>query len=43
MKTGVLELLQVTQDGIDLVLGQQDHLRRWKLQMLDLQTMHQNF
>uniref|UniRef100_A0A8C0X3V2 Uncharacterized protein n=1 Tax=Castor canadensis TaxID=51338 RepID=A0A8C0X3V2_CASCN len=43
MKPWDMEALQVALDGIDMLLGQQVHPRRWKLQVLDLRTVHQNF
>ncbi|XP_020043199.2 PRAME family member 12-like [Castor canadensis] len=43
MKAGELETLQVALDGIDMLLGQQVCPRRWKLQVLDLRSVHQNF
>ncbi|XP_073937409.1 PRAME family member 12-like isoform X2 [Castor canadensis] len=43
MKTRDLETLQITLDGIDMLLSEQIRPRRWKLQVLDLRTAHQNF
>uniref|UniRef100_A0A8C0X021 Leucine-rich repeat-containing protein 14 n=1 Tax=Castor canadensis TaxID=51338 RepID=A0A8C0X021_CASCN len=42
-KTRDLETLQVALDGIDKLLCQQVRPRRWKLQVLDLGSEHQNF
>ncbi|XP_077874691.1 PRAME family member 15-like [Ictidomys tridecemlineatus] len=38
-----LEMLRVALDGLDMLLAQEDRPRRWKLQVLDLQNVPQNF
>ncbi|XP_073935768.1 PRAME family member 12-like [Castor canadensis] len=43
VKTQELEILQVALDGVDMLLGQQVRSRRWKLQVMDLWSVHQNF
>ncbi|XP_071474674.1 PRAME family member 15-like [Marmota flaviventris] len=37
------EMLRVVLDGLDMLLAQQDRPRRWKLQVLDLRNVPQNF
>ncbi|XP_077647488.1 PRAME family member 12-like [Urocitellus parryii] len=37
------EMLRVALDGLDMLLAQQDHPRRWKLQVLDLRMLPLNF
>ncbi|XP_005342842.2 PRAME family member 12 [Ictidomys tridecemlineatus] len=37
------EMLRVALDGLDMLLAQQDHPRRWKLQVLDLRMFPLNF
>ncbi|KAM4805405.1 PRAME family member 12-like [Urocitellus parryii] len=43
MRKPQLEMIQVALDGLDMLLAQQDHPRRWKLQVLDLRDVPQNF
>ncbi|XP_055461009.1 PRAME family member 12-like [Psammomys obesus] len=43
MKTPEVETLQAVLDGIDMLLSQETRPRRWKLQMLDLRNVHQDF
>ncbi|XP_071474645.1 PRAME family member 12-like [Marmota flaviventris] len=43
MRQPQLEMLRVALDGLDMLLAQQDHPRRWKLQVLDLWYVPQNF
>ncbi|XP_046276238.1 PRAME family member 12-like [Marmota monax] len=38
-----VEMIRVALDGLDMLLAQQDHPRRWKLQVLDLRNVPQNF
>ncbi|XP_077647707.1 PRAME family member 5-like [Urocitellus parryii] len=41
MRKPHLEMIEVTLDGLDMLLAQQDHARRWKLQVLDLWNVPQ--
>uniref|UniRef100_A0A8C6EQ57 PRAME family member 9/15-like n=1 Tax=Marmota marmota marmota TaxID=9994 RepID=A0A8C6EQ57_MARMA len=43
MRKPQLEMLQVALDGLDMLHGQQDRPRRWKLQVLDLRRAPWNF
>uniref|UniRef100_UPI004038A1D0 PRAME family member 10-like n=1 Tax=Callospermophilus lateralis TaxID=76772 RepID=UPI004038A1D0 len=43
MRKPHLEMIQVALDGPDILLAQQDRPRRWKLQVLDLWNIPQNF
>ncbi|XP_077647688.1 PRAME family member 20-like [Urocitellus parryii] len=43
MRKPQLEMTQVALEGLDMLLAQQDHPRRWKLQVLDLRNVPQNF
>ncbi|KAM5160776.1 PRAME family member 12-like [Callospermophilus lateralis] len=43
MKKSQLEMIRVALEGLDMLLAQQDHPRRWKLQVLDLRNLPQNF
>ncbi|XP_077647697.1 PRAME family member 12-like [Urocitellus parryii] len=43
MRKPQLEMIQVALEGLDMLLAQQDHPRRWKLQVLDLRNVPQNF
>ncbi|XP_071474664.1 PRAME family member 12-like [Marmota flaviventris] len=43
MKKPQLEMIQMALDGLDMLAAQQDHPRRWKLQVLDLWNVHGNF
>ncbi|XP_008047027.1 PRAME family member 20-like, partial [Carlito syrichta] len=43
MKTPQLEILKTVLDGLDGLLSQNIHSRRWKLQVLDLRNVDQNF
>ncbi|VTJ74023.1 Hypothetical predicted protein [Marmota monax] len=43
LRKSQLDMIQVALDGLDMLLAQQDSPRRWKLQMLDLQNVPQNF
>ncbi|XP_046280324.1 PRAME family member 12-like [Marmota monax] len=43
MRKPQLEMLRVALDGLDMLLGQQDRPRRWKLQVLDLRRAPRNF
>ncbi|XP_071474662.1 PRAME family member 5-like [Marmota flaviventris] len=43
MRKPQLEMLRVALDGLDMLLAQQDHPRRWKLQVLDLRRAPRNF
>ncbi|XP_071474675.1 PRAME family member 12-like [Marmota flaviventris] len=38
-----MEMIQVALDGLNVLLAQQDHPRRWKLQVLDLRRASRNF
>ncbi|KAG3283712.1 PRAME family member 12-like [Ictidomys tridecemlineatus] len=43
MRKQQLEMIRVVLDGLDMLFAQQDHPRRWKLQVLDLRNVPQNF
>ncbi|KAM4806908.1 PRAME family member 12-like [Urocitellus parryii] len=43
MKKPQLGMIRVALDGLDMLAAQQDHPRRWKLQVLDLRNVHGNF
>uniref|UniRef100_UPI00403872FB PRAME family member 5-like n=1 Tax=Callospermophilus lateralis TaxID=76772 RepID=UPI00403872FB len=43
MRQPQLEMILVALDGLDMLLAQQDRPRRWKLQVLDLRNVPQNF
>ncbi|XP_071474726.1 PRAME family member 20-like [Marmota flaviventris] len=43
MRKPQVEMIRVAMDGLDMLLAQQDHPRRWKLQVLDLRDVPQNF
>ncbi|XP_077647454.1 PRAME family member 12-like [Urocitellus parryii] len=43
MRKPHLEMIQVVLDGLDMLFVQQDRPRRWKLQVLDLSNVPQNF
>ncbi|MBZ3869197.1 PRAME family member 12 [Sciurus carolinensis] len=43
MKKPDLEMLQVTLQGLNMLLAQRDRPRRWRLQVLDLRQVHHNF
>ncbi|KAG3283713.1 PRAME family member 6-like [Ictidomys tridecemlineatus] len=43
MRKPQLEMIQVALDGLDMLFAQQNHPRRWKLQVLDLWNVLQNF
>uniref|UniRef100_A0A8D2B2V2 Uncharacterized protein n=1 Tax=Sciurus vulgaris TaxID=55149 RepID=A0A8D2B2V2_SCIVU len=43
MKKPDLEMLQVTLQGLNMLLAQRDRPRRWRLQVLDLRRVHHNF
>ncbi|KAM4805400.1 PRAME family member 12-like [Urocitellus parryii] len=43
MRKPQLEMIRVALDGLDMLLAQQHCQRRWKLQVLDFQNIHQNF
>ncbi|XP_077647706.1 PRAME family member 12-like [Urocitellus parryii] len=43
MRKPQLEMIRVVLDGLDMLFAQQDRPRRWKLQVLDLRNVPQNF
>ncbi|XP_076966266.1 PRAME family member 12-like [Callospermophilus lateralis] len=43
MRKSQLEMIRVALEGLDMLIAQQDHPRRWKLQVLDLRNVPQNF
>ncbi|XP_059111990.1 PRAME family member 12-like [Peromyscus eremicus] len=43
MKTPDVEVLQAVLDGLDMLQSQKVRPRRWKLQVLDLRNVHQDF
>ncbi|XP_055485085.1 PRAME family member 12-like [Psammomys obesus] len=43
MKTPEVEILQAVLDGIDMLLTHKPRPRRWKLQVLELRNVHQDF